>query len=323
MRLVFRADANREIGAGHVMRSLALATEAVRRGHNCFFIGEVQDLNWVSAAVKRVGFDKIFDNPFEFYSDSATDVLLLDAYHISPQDPQLRENLWRSVVVIGDALTPSYRCELFIHPGIDEHWIVEPEKSLSGFDYVMLRPEIRMARDNKSSEDGQFNILVSGGGGDAFGFCQRIGEELDKIESNFVAHFFSNSPVSSNKGKDFRNYALGPEIDEIRKCANLAITTASTSCLEFIAAEIPTAVVCTVDNQEEYFQELSSRGLALPIGTFNVDIGWQIDSKELQDFINSKESQKKLIAAITGKIDFMGASRIMDKIEILAKSSFS
>jgi spore coat polysaccharide biosynthesis predicted glycosyltransferase SpsG len=248
---------------------------------------------------------------------------VLDAYHISPQDPQLRENLWQSVVVIGDALTPQYKCELFVHPGIDEHWIVAPEKSLSGFDYVLLRPEIRKAQEYKATDDGQFDILVSGGGGDAFGFCKTIGEELDRIDSNFVAHFFPNSPVSSETGRDFRNYPLGPEIDEVRKLANLAITTASTSCLEFIAAEIPTAMVCTVDNQKEYYQELSSRGLALPIGTFDVDTWWEINSKELKDLINSKDRQQKLIRAISGKIDFMGANRIVEKIENLANGSIS
>lgn len=318
MRIVFRANANREIGAGHVMRSLALAIEAVRRGHNCIFIGEIHGLNWVKEAVKKIGFHEIFDNPLHFYPDSRIDVLVLDAYNISPQDPQLHESLWQSIVVIGDALTPPYKCDLFIHPGIDDHWIVAPEKSFSGFEYLLLRPEIREAREKKTAGGGQFNILVSGGGGDAFGFCQEIGKELDKIELNFVAHFFSNSLVSSGSGKDFRNYPIGSGIEDVRKLANLAITTASTSCLEFIAAEIPTAMVCTVDNQEEYFQELSIRGLALPVGTFSLSAGWSINSKELQGLIGSRDKQQSLIDAISGKIDFKGASRILDKIENLA-----
>ncbi len=318
MRIVFRANANREIGAGHVMRSLALASEAVGRGHSCFFIGEILGLNWVKEAVKKVGFHGIFDNPLDFYPDSRMDVLVLDTYHISPQNPQLHESLWQSIVVIGDATTPPYKCDLFIHPGIDDHWIVNPEKSFSGFDYLLLRPEIREAREKKTARNGQFNILVSGGGGDAFDFCQEMGKVLDRFELNFVAHFFSNSLVRSGSGKDFRNYPIGSGIDEIRKLANLAITTASTSSLEFIAAEIPTAMVCTVDNQTEYFRELSLRGLALPVGTFSLGAGWSINSNELQDLIGSRDKQQSLIDAISGKIDFKGASRILDKIENLA-----
>lgn len=317
MRLVFRADADREIGAGHVMRSLALAMEAIDRGHKCLFLGQIRDLDWVRKAVEKVEFEEIIDNPIIFDSDPETDILVIDSYHLSPKLPQLQENNWRSVIVIGDALTPAYKCALFIHPGIDDHWIVDSEKSLAGFDYVMLRPAIKIARDNKSPENEILNIVVSGGGGDAFGFSEAIGRELDKIDSNFVAHFFSNYPVQSLTGKDFRNYPLGPEIDEVRKLANVAITTASTSSLEFIAAEIPTAILCTVDNQQEYYQELSSRGLALPVGTFTRSEGWVINFEALEDFINSKHKQQELISAITGKFDFLGSRRILGKIEQL------
>jgi spore coat polysaccharide biosynthesis predicted glycosyltransferase SpsG len=321
MRLVFRADANREIGAGHVMRSLALATEAINRGHRCIFVGEIRDLNWVKEAVKKVGFAKVFENSIFFNPDSETDVLVLDSYNLSPQHPQLRKEFWRLVVVIGDAVTPAFKCDLFIHPGIDDHWIIDSQKSLVGFDYVMLRPEIKIARDNKSDHNEILNVVVSGGGGDAFGFSEVIGRELDKIDLNFVAHFFSSSPVKSFRGKDFRNYPIGPELDYIRTLANIAITTASTSSLEFIAAEIPTAIVCTVDNQKEYFDGLSSRGLALAIGTFSKGAGWEIDSNELQELITSKRKQEDLISAISGKFDFLGPQRIIDYIETLNKSS--
>lgn len=317
MRIVFRADASREIGAGHVMRSLALAIEAVNRGHNCFFVGEIRDLNWVKLAVQQVGFVNIFDDLNSFDSHADTDVLVIDSYHLSPQLPELQDRFWRHIIVIGDALTPRYKCDLFVHPGIDNHWIVNPEKTLHGFDYVMFRPEIQIARDNKSINSETINILVSGGGSDAFGFSQVIARELEKINSNFVAHFFSNFPVKSLVGKDFRNYNLGPEIDEVRKIANIAITTASTSSLEFIAAEIPTAILCTVDNQMEYFRELSARGLAVPIGFFNKRDGWVINFMEIQNLIESKHKQLDLINAITGKFDFLGARRVMEKIENL------
>jgi spore coat polysaccharide biosynthesis predicted glycosyltransferase SpsG len=321
MRLVFRADANRELGAGHVMRSLALATEAINRGYTCFFVGEIRDLNWVKKAVNELGFTKVFEKPFFFNPDSETDVLVLDSYNLSPQHPQLQKENWQFVVVIGDAVTPAFKCDLFIHPGIDDHWINDTGKSLVGFDYVMFRPEIQIARDNKSKQNEILNILVSGGGGDAFGFSEVIGRELDKIDLNFVAHFFSSSPVKSLRGKDFRNYPIGSEIDYVRTLANIAITTASTSSLEFIAAEIPTAIVCTVDNQQEYFDELRSRGLALAIGTFSKGDGWVINSNDLQELITSKRKQEDLINAISGKFDFLGPRRIMDYIEKLNGSS--
>jgi len=52
VRFIFRADASREIGSGHVMRSLALAEEAISRGFDCIFVGKISDLDWVSESCK-------------------------------------------------------------------------------------------------------------------------------------------------------------------------------------------------------------------------------------------------------------------------------
>ena len=38
MKIAFRADGNNEIGWGHVMRSLTIASAAREKGADCFFI---------------------------------------------------------------------------------------------------------------------------------------------------------------------------------------------------------------------------------------------------------------------------------------------
>ena len=43
MRYVLRADAPEFIGAGHVMRSSAIAEELIARGENVIFVGQVSD----------------------------------------------------------------------------------------------------------------------------------------------------------------------------------------------------------------------------------------------------------------------------------------
>jgi hypothetical protein len=59
MRFVFRADASREIGSGHVMRSSVLAEEAISRGFECVFIGKISDLDWVAKRISTLGFTQV------------------------------------------------------------------------------------------------------------------------------------------------------------------------------------------------------------------------------------------------------------------------
>ena len=44
MRYVLRADASKILGAGHVMRSSAIAEELITQGAEVVFVGEISDL---------------------------------------------------------------------------------------------------------------------------------------------------------------------------------------------------------------------------------------------------------------------------------------
>ena len=86
MRYVLRADASESIGAGHVMRSSAIAEELIARGENVVFLGQISGLPWVEERIASLGFTMIHDYPSEFISKPESDVLILDSYEISIND---------------------------------------------------------------------------------------------------------------------------------------------------------------------------------------------------------------------------------------------
>jgi spore coat polysaccharide biosynthesis predicted glycosyltransferase SpsG len=79
MRLVFRADASRQIGAGHVMRVTTIAEEAIGRGHECHFVGKISDLAWVEKHVQNLGFKSFIREIDVINSEFQNSVLILDS----------------------------------------------------------------------------------------------------------------------------------------------------------------------------------------------------------------------------------------------------
>ena len=63
MRYVLRADASQSIGAGHVMRSSAIAEELIARGEDVIFVGQISDLPWVEERIASLGFTHIHNDP--------------------------------------------------------------------------------------------------------------------------------------------------------------------------------------------------------------------------------------------------------------------
>jgi spore coat polysaccharide biosynthesis predicted glycosyltransferase SpsG len=312
MRFVFRADASSAIGSGHVMRSSAIAEEAIGRGLPSVFVGEVSELAWVDDRIKNLGFSQVFKNSGEFSSNQHEDVLIIDSYEISPTDPFLKREKWRAVVSVFDEMTPDYVCDLRIHPGLTNNWLVPfGGKTLSGPKYVPLRKSIMKSDQHKPG--GTLELLVLGGGSDTYGFVPAVVKVLNGISSNFHATLFINSSVGVSMDERFSVSKVGLDLDLVANLADLVFTTASTTSLEFLARGSAVAVGCAIDNQELYYKELSAGYFAAPIGKF-LNNSWELNSKLIKDLVSSETQRARLKANSAGLIDLNGAKRIVDEI---------
>lgn len=314
MRLVFRADATSKIGSGHVMRSSVLAEHAISEGYKCIFIGKVEDLPWVSNRMENLGFIEIHKDFETFRSNIDEDVLVLDSYSIPANLDDIQLEKWRLVVTISDSLTPQYSAHLVIIPGLTEEFeIRKGKKVLSGTKYILIRKSINKKNDlNIQSE--KLKIIVNGGGTNVHSFAETIAEKLDSLNIDLEAYFFTDFEIQSKTGKRFISYKIGPDLDSIAANSDIAITTASTSALEFLAREIPIGVVCAVENQKEFYKQLGEFGYAIQLGNFIKSEGWHLNLGNLQDLVQNVATQKKIRNKIANLIDFDGASRILTEI---------
>ena len=318
MRYVLRADASQSIGAGHVMRSSAIAEELIARGEDVVFVGQISDLPWVEARIASLGFTEIHNRSNEFISTPASDVLLLDSYEININDTFIAFEHWLHIVAIVDEQTPSYHCTLRIHPGLESTWIRESKiPILAGPNYIPFRASLAKNRIRQKKIIDVLKIAVVAGGSDPYQLVNEIAKVLSGIDDPFEAYLFTNSAHNKICDPRFNYVDIGPQLDDVIQNVDLVLTTSSGSSLEFIASGLPIGVACVVDNQKQCYESLGELDVAAQIGFRNLDNAWELDRKKIYSLITSKELRANLIAKAKDLIDFRGASRIVNAIKAL------
>lgn len=312
MRFIFRADASREIGAGHVMRSSVLAEEAISRGYECVFVGKISDLDWVDNRIAKLGFSCIVSDDRTFKSDLNSDVLILDSYLIPVSDAFIAKKNWKLVLSICDEITPKYEADVELQPGLETTTAgsVAPIV-LSGPEYVLIRKGIEKSKRVLDS-DGMTKVLLFGGGSDPFGFVHEILNVITSMDLNLEIHVFSYDVIPEDIALRLVSHPMGSELDSVAAYVDVVLTTASSSSLESIAREIPTGVGCAVDNQESCFEQLERLGYASTIGVRNRDGVWDFDVESIMELLGSQNKRVALREATRGLIDLKGASRVID-----------
>jgi spore coat polysaccharide biosynthesis predicted glycosyltransferase SpsG len=315
MRLVFRADASRQIGAGHVMRVSTIAQEAIARGYECHFVGTTSELSWVDKYLRQLGFKSLNQNVNSFDTNFHNEILVLDSYTIPLDSPFNKPNIWQMVVCVSDQFTPNYSADVFVNQSMKSKPALDNRLELSGPDFALIRKSIKKST-SRNTVGFPPKLLVLGGGSDPYRFVRAVLQKLSSLDLPFVVHVFSDENLDSFLDLQIYQHQLGPELDEVANDIDLVITTASTSSIEFIAREIPTLVACAVDNQEKFYSQLTELGYAIPIGKRDSDGEWQLDSQTIKKAIEEPEICLELQLRIRGVIDLMGPSRIVDEIEL-------
>jgi len=318
MRFVFRADASQDMGAGHVMRCSAIAEELIANGEEVIFIGSMSELKWLKQRILNLGFSKVFESFEEFLPNQNTDILILDSYVINVNHQFLNLKNWYSVIAIVDSVTPNYRCQLRIHPGLDSEWNSNFDTPLLyGPSYIPLRKEITKIDLSVEKSSTELNIIISSGGTDAFGLVNALASILNATNFNFKAYLFMNSMHPKELDNRFNILPLGPELDLVAETADLVFTTASTSALEFIARGLPVGIVCTVENQESYYKVLTELKVASPVGSRNSRGSWDLNQRLIEELLSSPELRRRLSARSVKLIEMNGAKRIVNEIRSL------
>jgi len=133
------------------------------------------------------------------------------------------------------------------------------------------------------------------------------------LSADFEANFFVNNIGGFQSDPRFNILPIGAQLDTIGNKSELIFTTASTTCLEFIARGCVVGVCCTVENQRQLYEELPILGVAAPIGQVIRGI-WKLNLDLIEELITSKELREKYKKNTRNLIDLSGANRIFNEI---------
>ena len=312
MRFVFFADCGSEVGAGHVMRSFAIAEELSLRGFTTLFLNLSKAPEWAKIKIAKLENCSISQLELsEFLPLPEKDFLILDSYQISPHDSKVAKSNWLAVAALIDEVTPDYEADLYIAPSLTIP--AGRQNTYGGPEYLPVRNELISDRTKESGESSPLKVLLTGGGTDPYGFVEEALSVLIDIPIDFELIILTNRP-QKELSRNFRVYPSGDYLKDVISIIDLAISPASTSSFEFIVNEIPLGIVSSADNQERNYQDLKNLGLAFPLGIRKRSGEWDLSAESFIKLIVDKNIRDGIKGAQHGAISKLGAFNSVDLI---------
>lgn len=284
-----RADANKKIAMGHIMRCLTIAGELQKKGFRVvFFTADA----WPKETLAEAGMEQIclrtrwdwmeeeLPRLNELLSRLEIGILLVDSYQVSPAYFEgLRDQV--RLVYLDDCFEAVYPVDLLINYNAFHTRFPYKEsydgrtKLLLGTAYVPLRKEFAQTtedalrrEDGRQPEGKSFSVLLASGGGDAenalMGILKKAidRENLKDVIFHVVVGAYhprgDELEAFADAHTNVRVYRPCQDVAGLMRECDAAASAAGTMLFELSAMQVPTVFFQTADNQRydsEFFAE--------------------------------------------------------------------
>ncbi|MBY0578115.1 MAG: UDP-2,4-diacetamido-2,4,6-trideoxy-beta-L-altropyranose hydrolase [Burkholderiales bacterium] len=280
MTVAFRADASSQIGTGHVMRCLALASALKEKA--VFLCREYpghlfEQIESSGHLLIRLPTPEPPDRAHHDARDTLAalektggcDWLVADHYAIDACWEESMRSVSKKIMVIDDLSDRNHDCDLLLDQNLhaqNRYNELTPSTciKLLGPQYALLRPEFRQARANLRAREGKFErILVFFGGSDPGNATTRALEAIQGLEATDLAidvvagnanpHLEDiRQSCESMPGAIFHRQAKN--MQELMMEADLAIGAGGIATWERCCLGLPSIVISIAPNQESIAQ---------------------------------------------------------------------
>jgi len=337
MNVVLRADGGADIGAGHVMRCLALAQAAHDAGHRTAFLMAPG----AEALEERLEKEGCTVHELRSVRGSREDALetvtlaqgisatytVVDGYAFDAEYQHILKKHGIRLLVIDDyGHADAYHADMILNQNSYARKLAEIYRKrapwstlLLGSDYLLLRREYQTAHPKQETHDTVHNVLVTFGGGDSGEISLRIAKictdpELRNLNVTMIigaanphADAIAAAAGSMNVIRDAQ------DMPTLLTQTDMAIAAGGTTSYELAYMGIPSLLFILADNQRIVAEDLHAKGIAHMIGEPDKVTDANI-AAAICELMENTDRRKSMSAKGKRMIDGNGAARTVEAI---------
>ncbi len=270
--VLFRVDANAKMGAGHLMRCIALAYAFRALGHESIFIvnQDTQDLIHSLPVFEfacivldiELSNKKMLQRLCLIAEEHQANTLILDGYQFTSAYRESIKSIGFQLVLLDDENNSgALFADIVINPTNSALTLNYPMTAphalhLLGNDFILLRPEFQQQKTQLPENPNR--LFISFGASDVAGLTQAIVDSLlrqsfcfDKVDvvtgSAFKGEETLSAKVAESKVITYHHNVLN--MAELMIQARLAICAAGGTLFELRSLGVPAILVVVADNQ--------------------------------------------------------------------------
>lgn len=336
-KIVIRADGGKDIGLGHVMRTLVLANE-LRVNNEVIFIcrnslGEPLKYLAGIEKIKSEGFEIILVSERNLIDDIKVvqetlnaDVLITDSYDVDEEYFVELKRKFKFTGYIDDVNICKLDVDFIINQNINatnleyEFKSIETTKLFLGPQYCLLREEFRN-NNNYNIKDKVEDILITVGGMDNDSNTIKIIKEIQHLDCNIhvvIGSAFDDTIIKKieiieKEDKKIKSYK-NANMALLMKQADIAISATGSTVYELAAMKVPTVGIIVAENQIEICNEMNKKGLIIGVGKL-YDNNNEILKKSIESLIKSKFERTEIMKKQSNLVNVNGAKKLAYEID--------
>ena len=286
---VLRADADSEMGTGHVTRLISLGTWWIRAGGDAYIVGAAPDglrrraidrgIDWISDSH---GFDESAASGLAALAhDRGAAWICVDGYKFGPEFVDAVRKQGARVLQFADGVSwQTYAADVLVDQNLfaeRRHYSLSRTAGLplAGSQFACLDPSyVPYIAGRRVTRDRAHTVLVTMGGADPGGATVLAVEALTKVKSFEVATVAVGA--SNSRTREIEDAcAADPRLTVVRNTdrmadlmsgSDLAIAAAGTTTWELAALGVPALLAVTAANQAPIASAMEEVGAAASLG---------------------------------------------------------